>query len=156
MTCQKVKHLDQTGILVIDGTYIYIQKSGQFEFQQSTNSMHKHRNLVKPMMFVSTTGYIVSMIGPYLCNSKNNDASILNTILKNNVEEIQNWLKADDVFVVYRRFRDSLGLLKEFGIQTEIPYFLKRNQKQFSVKEANIIRLVTKVWWIVEFVNGRI
>lgn len=53
---------NQTGILVIDGTYIYIQKSGQFEFQRSTYSMHKHRNLVKPMMFVSTTGYIVSVI----------------------------------------------------------------------------------------------
>jgi len=97
------------------------------------------------MMFVSTTSYIVSVIGPYLCNSKNKDASILNTILNNNVEEIQNWLEADDVFVVYRGFKDSLGLLKEFGIQTEIPYFLKRNQNQFSVEEANITRLVTKV-----------
>lgn len=69
--------------------------------------------------------YIVRAIGPYLCNSKNNDANVLNAILKNNVEEIHNWLEADDVVVVVQRLRDVLGLLKEFGIQTEIPYFLK-------------------------------
>ncbi|CAC5371568.1 unnamed protein product [Mytilus coruscus] len=48
-----------TAILVIDGTYIFIQKSGQFNFQRSIYSMHKHLNLIKPMMFVTTTGYIL-------------------------------------------------------------------------------------------------
>ena len=120
--------------------YIYIQKSEQFEFQRSTYSMHKHRNLVKPMMLISTTGYIVSVIGPYLCNSKNNDASILNTILKNNVEEIQNWLEADDVVVVDRGFRDSLGLLKEFGIQIEIPYFLNKGKNKITELRAILQR----------------
>lgn len=60
------------------------------------------------MIFIFTTGYIVRAIGPYLCNSKNNYANVLNAILKNNVEEIHNWLEADDVVVVVRRLRDVL------------------------------------------------
>ncbi|CAC5380103.1 unnamed protein product [Mytilus coruscus] len=67
-----------TAILVTDGTYIYIQKSGQFKFQQ------------------------------------------------------------------------------EIGIQIKIPSFLKRNEKQLSVEDGNTTRLVTKVRWVVESVNGRI
>ncbi|VDI44871.1 Hypothetical predicted protein [Mytilus galloprovincialis] len=145
-----------TAILVIDGTYIYIQKSGQFKFQRSTYSMHKFRNLIKPMMFVTTTGYIVSVIGPYLCNSKNNDAKILNSIFKNNLEKIKEWFDKDDVVVVDRGFRDSIDLLEEFGIQTKMPSFLKRNEKQLSVEDGNTTRLVTKVRWVVESVNGRI
>jgi hypothetical protein len=39
-------------ILVIDGTYIYIQKSSQFSVQRRSFSMHKKRPLVKPMMIV--------------------------------------------------------------------------------------------------------
>ncbi|XP_052090260.1 uncharacterized protein LOC127726916 [Mytilus californianus] len=145
-----------TAILVIDGTYIYIQKSGQFKFQRSTYSMHKYRNLIKPMMFVTTTGYIVSVIGPYLCNSKNNDAKILNSIFKNNLEKIKEWFETNDVVVVDRGFRDSIDLLEEFGIQIKMPSFLKRNEKQLSVEDGNTTRLVTKIRWVVESVNGRI
>ncbi|XP_052706742.1 uncharacterized protein LOC128182176 [Crassostrea angulata] len=52
-------------ILVLDGTYIYVQKSSQFSFQRRSYSMQKQRHLLKPMMIVTTTGYIVSAIGPY-------------------------------------------------------------------------------------------
>lgn len=62
------------GILFADETYIYIQKRAQFKFQQKCYSMHKHRSLVKPIVFVSTTGYIISVIGPYLSDGKNSDA----------------------------------------------------------------------------------
>ncbi|XP_061186275.1 uncharacterized protein LOC133194309 [Saccostrea echinata] len=60
-------------ILVLDGTYIYIQKSGNYTFSRRSYSMHKHRPLLKPMMIVSTTGYIVSVFGPYLADPRNND-----------------------------------------------------------------------------------
>ncbi|CAF3366903.1 unnamed protein product [Rotaria socialis] len=40
---------DQLCILM-DGTYIYIQKSSYYEMQRRTYSLHKHRHLVKPMM----------------------------------------------------------------------------------------------------------
>lgn len=40
-------------------------------------SSHKERNLLKPMIVVSTTGYILNVFGPYYANAKNYDASIL-------------------------------------------------------------------------------
>ncbi|KAH3782054.1 hypothetical protein DPMN_159965 [Dreissena polymorpha] len=61
--------------------------------------MHKGRPLVKPMVIVTTSGYFISVIGPYLANSKNNDASILHHIIKNNIEEIKNWVKENDIFL---------------------------------------------------------
>lgn len=86
-------------ILVLDGTYIYIEKSNNFHFQRRSYSMHKGRPLVKPMVIVTTTGYYISIIGPYLADYKNNDASILNHILKTNIENIRSWIKEDDMFV---------------------------------------------------------
>ena len=133
-------------ILVLDGTYIYINKSNNFHFQKRSFSMHKGRPLVKPMVIVSTTGYYISVLGPYYADSKNNDASILNHIINNNVEEIKSWVKPSDIFVVDRGFRDSLQLLKDLGIQTEIPVFMKKGEKQMTSGEANTSRLVTKVF----------
>jgi len=62
------------------------------------------------MMVVTTTGYIVSVMGPYV--GKNNDASILNHIVAENVEEFRGWLREDDVAVVDRGFRNSIDILK--------------------------------------------
>jgi hypothetical protein len=67
-------------------------------FMLSTLSMHKKRPLVKPMMIVSSTGYYVSVLGPYLSNNKNNDANIIMHALSNNVESMKSWLNEDDVF----------------------------------------------------------
>ncbi|CAG2244313.1 unnamed protein product [Mytilus edulis] len=77
--------------------------------------------------------------GPKLM--QNNDAKILNSIFKNNLEKIKEWFDKDDVVVVDRGFRDSIDLLEEFGIQTKMPSFLKRNEKQLSVEDGNTTRL---------------
>ena len=143
-------------ILVIDGTYIYIEKSSKFQFQRRSYSMHKHRPLVKPMVFVSTTGYIVSVIGPYLADTKNNDAHILKDIMYRNEEQIRSWLKENDIFIVDRGFRDSLSMLERLGIRTEMPSFLQKGQSQHTVEDSNTSRLVTKIRWVVESVNGRL
>jgi hypothetical protein len=137
---------DMTGtqaILVLDGTYIYITKSGNFQFQRQSFSIHKGRPLVKPMVIVSTTGYFVSVVGPYI--AKNNDASILNHIMKQNVEDIRNWVQGDDIFVVDRGFRDSLEYLEQLGIKAEMPAFMTKGEKQMTTEDANASRLVTKV-----------
>lgn len=107
--------------------------------------MHKRRPLLKPMMIVSTTGYIVSVLGPYLADPKNNDSSILNHSILLNTEEIQRWIKEDDIFVVDRGFRDSESVLNDLGIRMEMPAFIPKGQKQLSTEEANNSRLVTKV-----------
>ena len=137
-------------ILVLDGTYVYIQKSANFSFQRRSFSMHKHRPLVKPMMVVTTTGYIVSVLGPYLANSKNNDASILNHMVKTNTEEINTWLHEDDILVVDRGFRDSADMLNDIGIHMQMPSFLPKDRKQHNTEEANSSRLVTKVTHICD------
>ncbi|CAG2231242.1 unnamed protein product [Mytilus edulis] len=145
--------ITKPAILVVDGTYIYIQKSGNFQFQRRSFSMHKHRPLVKPMVFVTTSGYIVSVMGPYMGDGKNNDANIMTHIIKRNIEKITDWLQEDDILIVDRGFRDSLDLLNELGIKSEMPSFLGRGEKQHSVEESNTTRLVTKLRWIVESIN---
>jgi hypothetical protein len=41
-------------IVVMDGTYLYVQKSTNNEFQRRSFSMHKHRHLIKPMIITTT------------------------------------------------------------------------------------------------------
>lgn len=147
---------DEKAILVLDGTYIYVQKSTDFAFQRRSFSMQKHRHLVKPMMIVSTTGYIVAAIGPYLADGKNSDAKILNHILATYVQEIKLWIKEDDIMIVDCGFLDSAGVLSELGINMEMPSFLQKGQKQHTTEEANNSRLITKIRWVVESVNARI
>lgn len=74
-------------------------------------------------MVIKTTGYLVSVLGPYLADSKNNDASILNHIIQRNVEEIKNWLKEEDILFMDRGFRDTSDVLVDLGIRIETPCF---------------------------------
>ena len=133
-------------ILVLDGTYIYIQKSNNFAFQRRSYSVHKGRNLIKPMVIVTTTGYFVTIVGPYLADGKNSDASILKHIMQSNVEDVVNFIQKDDIFVVDRGFRDSLNLLEEMGIKAEMPVFMTKGLRQLNTEDANASRMVTKVY----------
>ncbi|XP_062589596.1 uncharacterized protein LOC134251226 isoform X2 [Saccostrea cucullata] len=141
-------------LLVLDGTYIYIQKSMNFAFQRKTYSLHKGRPLVKPMIVVTTSGYFLSVLGPYI--AKNNDAAILNHIMKTNKEDVLQWVEENDVFIVDRGFRDSLTLLEDLGLLSAMPAFMKKGEKQMSTEDANTSRLVTKIRWVVESANARI
>ncbi|XP_056007177.1 uncharacterized protein LOC125665391 [Ostrea edulis] len=143
-------------ILVFDGTYIYIEKSSNFHFQRRSFSLHKGRPLLKPMVIVTTSGYFVSVLGPYLADPRNNDASILTHIIKTNVEDIKHWIQDEDIFVVDRGFRDAIPLLEDMGIQAEMPKLMIKGQKQLSTEDANMSRLVTKIRWVVESSNARI
>ena len=143
-------------IAVADGTYIYIEKSGNYSFQRRSYSVHKGQPLLKPMMLVATDGYILTVIGPYLADGKNSDAKITEHMLNSNSENIAEWFKENDVLVLDRGFRDAADILKEFGIDSYMPHFLNKSQKQHTTEEANESRLVTKVRWVVESVNGRV
>ncbi|XP_053405404.1 uncharacterized protein LOC128558951 [Mercenaria mercenaria] len=143
-------------MLVLDGTYVYIQKSTNFQFQRRSFSMHKGRPLVKPMVVVTTSGYFVTIIGPYLADGRNSDARILTHMMQTNVEEIKSFVAENDVFIVDRGFRDSLAMLEDMGIHAEMPAFMQKGQKQMTTEDANTSRLVTKVRWVVESANARI
>jgi len=97
------------------------------------------------MVVVTTTGYFVTVVGPYLSDAKNNDAFILKHMINTNVEDIKSWVREDDIFVVDRGFRDALELLKDLGIKAEMLCFLPKGQQQMSMDDANSSRLVTKV-----------
>lgn len=56
---------------------------------------------------------------------------------------------------ISRDFRDSLETLEEYGLVPKMPHFL-REGRQHSIEDANESRLVTKIRWVVESVNGLI
>ena len=147
---------ENSAILVLDGTYIYIQKSSNYKFQRVCYSMHKHRPLVKMMVIVASDGYILNVLGPYRSDGKNNDASITKHILRKNEEDIKHWVQENDVAIVDRGFRDAIEFLAKHGLHVEMPTYLKKGQSQHTTEEANLSRLVTKVRWVVESANGRI
>lgn len=149
---------DQHGraILILDGTYLYFQKSANNLLQRRIYSIHKGRPLIKPMLITTTTGYIVSCMGPYFADYKNNDAEITKHIIYNNKESIVEWLEKGDILVVDRGFRDALDYLHLMGYQTHMPAFLAKGAKQFTTEVANQTRFVTKVRWVIESANGRI
>ncbi|CAF4399836.1 unnamed protein product [Rotaria socialis] len=76
-----------TTIIIIDGAYLYIQSRNN-EFQRKTFNLYKKRSLLKPMMIVTTTGYIVACIGPFMTDFNNNDAAIMKDILLRNTDHI--------------------------------------------------------------------
>ena len=41
----------------MDGTYLYIEKSINNEMQRRTQSSHKHRHLVKPMLIITNVSF---------------------------------------------------------------------------------------------------
>ena len=45
---------DQQVVVVIDGRYLYVQKSAHNELQRPIYSMHNHRHLIKPMAITTT------------------------------------------------------------------------------------------------------
>jgi DDE superfamily endonuclease len=108
------------------------------------------------MVMVTTTGYIITIFGPFLSDFHNNDASILKHVMLNNYEDILNWIKEGDIMILDRGFRDSLGVLKSLGIDAAMPSFLSQSERQFDVYDANRSRFVTKIRWVVESVNVRL
>ncbi|CAC5379539.1 unnamed protein product [Mytilus coruscus] len=136
---------EDTAVLILDGTYIYIQKVHTTSSRRKPTVCTKNRPLVKPMIIVGSDGYILSVLGPYYANAHNNDASITKHLFKTNAEDIKQWIKDDDVLVVDRGFRDAQAFLESLNLKVEMPCFIKKGQKQHTTEEANSSRLITKV-----------
>ncbi|CAF3420891.1 unnamed protein product, partial [Rotaria sp. Silwood2] len=123
---------NDAAILVLDSTYLYVQKSSNNLLQRKLFSLHKNRPLIKPMMIVATDGYIISAIGPYYADWRNNDANITNHLLRTNQENILSWLKAGDTLVVDRGFRDVIDYVKSLGFKVYMPLFLSKSKKKYT------------------------
>lgn len=96
------------------------------------------------MMVVGTDGYIVSVLGPYFADSAN-DASITKHAMMTNADEIAEWLKPSDQFIVDRGFSDVLDFHRNLGFQCEMPCYLQKGQSQLTTDDAISSRLVTKI-----------
>ncbi|KAL0829798.1 hypothetical protein ABMA28_003281 [Loxostege sticticalis] len=144
---------ERNPIMICDGSYIYMQKSSNYYFQKKSYSLHKFRNLVKPMMFVTTDGYIVDVFGPYAATDS--DADIMNSLFRNETSELRQFYQRNDIFILDRGFGDALELLLSLGYAIHKPLSLSVGQNQLSTRQANESRLVTMCRWVVEIVNGR-
>ena len=51
---QLMAERDDPVIIIMDDTYLFVQKFSDNIFQRRSYSMHKHRNLVKPMIITAT------------------------------------------------------------------------------------------------------
>ncbi|CAF2160544.1 unnamed protein product [Rotaria magnacalcarata] len=140
---------NQQVVVVMDGTYLFIQKSMYNELQRRTYSTHKHRHLIKPMIVTTTNGYILSVLGPFFGDYRNKDAKIIQHCLLNNEQDILKWLKDDDIIILDRGFRDVVPTMKMLGFQTVMPSFLN-GRPQLTTEEANESRLVTANRWVIE------
>jgi len=157
-TSEFSKHLlgasEDTATVIMDGTYLYIQKSSNFELQKMTYSLHKFRNLVKPMMVISTTGYILAVEGLFFADNGNNDANILKSMLYE--EGFDSFFFENDNLILDRGFRDCVSDIEERNFNVLMPSLLPKRSKQFTTLDGNNSRRVTMLRWLVESVNGRI
>ena len=94
-----------------------MQKNRNNAVQRKTFNLQKKRSLIKPMVMVTITEYIVTIFGPFFSDFQYNDASILKHVMLNNYEDILTWIKEGDIMILDGGFRDSLGILAAVGIE---------------------------------------
>lgn len=143
--------------IVLDATYLFIEKSGNQTFQKVTYTDQKKRHFVKVMMCVTTNGKIVFTSGPH--PAVDNDAKIITRILSKNECPVFSILEAGDVCLVDRGFRDCAQILRNKELDVRMPEMIRKNpdgtmKKQLSVQQANNSRCVTKCRYVVETRNG--
>lgn len=136
--------------VIMDGTYIYIEKSKDHVFQKATYNSHKKRNYVKIMMGTAPDGEIIFADGPY--TAVDNDATITQKMLQNNVLETSGLIH-HDIIIVDRGLRDCLPDLMNNGFIVQSPAC--SNENQLTTNEANSSRIVTKVRYDIERMNGK-
>lgn len=135
-------------ITICDGTYIYIEKSANFLFQRLTYSHHKYQNLLQPFLIVRSDGYIIDVLGPYAATTS--DATIMTRLCTDEDSAFPWMFHQNDVFILDRGFRDSVGDLQALGYEPHIPPTKDRHENQLTTEQANKSRLVTICRWVVE------
>ena len=105
------------------------------------------------MSIVLPDGYVLDTIGPFYGNE--NDAKITEILIQK-LDNFKSWLHESDIFIVERRFRDVLGLLKSSGYEPHMPSYLQSSESQHESFSANHDRRCTKTRWIVESYHGRV
>ncbi|CAK1598067.1 unnamed protein product [Parnassius mnemosyne] len=144
---------DRKAIAVMDGTYIYVQKSSNYSYQKKTYSLHKYRNLVKPFLIVCCNGYIIDVLGQFAATKS--DADIVKDQFRDPSQPLWQYFREGDVFILDRGFRDCISLLENLNYAVHFPLSLQPSEFQMSTQNANESRKVSLCRWVVEVVNGR-
>lgn len=139
-------------IVIMDGTYLYIQKSSNYMYQKNTYSLHKYKNLMKPFIIVCSDGYIVDVLGPYPATTS--DANIMIQEFNDESKPLRQYFQPGDVFILDRGFRDSVSMLQNINYSVHTPVSREEGENQLSTAAANKSRTVTMCRWVVEAVNG--
>ncbi|CAM4987122.1 unnamed protein product [Rotaria socialis] len=134
----------ENGFITLSMNYT-ISSHRNNEFQRKSFSLHKKRSLLKPMLIVSTTSYIIACIGPFLSNYSKNDASIMK---KNLTSKYGTYAQ-----LVERGFRDCVNTMEDLGLNVVFPPLLNGRQ-QFTSSATNQSQFVIKVRWVVEAANA--
>lgn len=100
-------------------------------------------------MGILTDGRILCTLGPF--KATDNDASITDKIFDSTTPSLKSFIP-QDVMIVDRGFRDCVTNLMNRGFVVQMP--VCSHQSQLTTIEANKSRLVTKVRYNVERVNG--
>ncbi len=118
--------------------------------------MHKHHPLVKPMLITTGDGYIITVLGPYLANGKNNDFGIITHAMKHDTEDMLTWFCENDKLVLDRGFATAIPFLKDLGFQIESPALELPSQSQLSTVNSDKSRLISKLRWPNETANSHL
>lgn len=141
LTSKVLKQPESRLCLICDGTYNYIEKPSDFELQRKTFSIHKQRNLLKPLYIVFPTGYILEAAGPYFCDAKNNDAANIRHHYKHS--DLLLFLEEEDYFLFDRGYRDVVDETISNGQSVFMPSLLTGKRTHFTCEEANSSRQVS-------------
>lgn len=107
-------------------------------------------------MFVAFDGDILNILGSIFSNAENKDANILISEFQWDFEDIRNWFQNGDIFIIDRRYRDSIPILQGLSINIQMADLIQRGQSQLITEEANASKIVTKTRWLVETLNGHL
>ena len=138
-------------VLVVDGTYIYIQKSSDFEFQKFTYSGQKNRNLLKFLVFCTPSGRYVEIFGPYGSDGHHNDEWLYNACCEMKNSPLTRYLDRNrDESMCDRGFSRIQDYFK-----FHCPRSIQKGQKQLSTSDANFTRALTRFRNVIERCFGR-
>lgn len=124
---------------IVDGTYFYTEKNGQFEFQKRSWSVQKGRNLIKELIVVAPNGKFLFAFGPFYGESS--DPDIWNQMSK----ELKDYFRVNDEFLGDRGF---IRVENNFKINT--PVGLVKGNNQLKTQDANNSRKVTHFRHVIE------
>ncbi|CAF4682511.1 unnamed protein product, partial [Rotaria sp. Silwood2] len=158
-----VKVLLPNAVAMIDSTYVYVQKSWNFNNQKKSYCQYKADNLVKMMAIMLLDGKWFDIYGPYFSDGYNNDELIWNTLSDDKVEDYENKdlfahnqqlhaiFSKNDMFIGDRGFARCKG---KWSLYT--PDSICKGETQLSTIKANQTRCITRVRNAIERGFGRL